>query len=175
MTQKQRKIFYPTIFFLGIILMYFQIQIFRNTIIHWLIPVSIITVVGIVSFLMDFKNYKRTYEYSGIGLYLYSWMHYLIGFGFIVCSIFMLMNFYLADQNVKTESYEIVDRTSIRGTTKSRIGEEQPVFRINYKGKNKELVFKNEFYEKMNFYKTVEFEIRNGFFGFDILENKKLN
>ena len=154
--------------------MYFQIQIYRNTIINWLIPASIIIVIGIVSFLIDFKNYKRTYEYSGIGLYFYSWMHYLIGFGFIFCSIFMLTNFYFADQNVKTESYEIVDRSSIRGTTKGRIGKEQPVFTINYKGKRKELVFKNQFYEKMNFYKTVEFEIRKGFFGFDILENKKL-
>ena len=155
--------------------MYFQIQIYRNTIINWLIPASIIIVIGIVSFLIDFKNYKRTYEYSGIGLYFYSWTQYLIGFGFIFCSIFMLTNFYFADQNIKIESYKIVDRTSIRGTTKVRIGEELPVFTINYKGKNKELVFKNQFYEKMNFYKTVEFEIRKGFFGFDILENKKLN
>lgn len=154
--------------------MIFQIEIYRNTIISWLIPASIIIAIGIISFLIDFKNYKRTYEYSGFGLYFYSWMHYLIGFGFIFCSIFMLTNFYFADQNVKTESYEIVDRTSIRGTTKGRIEKEQPVFTINYKGINKELVFKNEFYEKMNFYKTVEFEIRKGFFGFDILENKKL-
>jgi len=155
--------------------MYFQIQVFRNTIINWLIPASIIIVIGIVSFLMDFKNYKRTYEYSGIGLYLYSSMHYIIGFGFIACSIFILTNYYFADQNVKTESYEIVDRTSIRGTTKHRIGKEQPVFTINYKGKKKELVFFSEYYEKMNFYKTVEFETRKGLFGFEILENKKLN
>lgn len=155
--------------------MYFQIQIFRNTFISWKIPALIIIIVGIVIFLVDFKNYKRTYEYSGFELYLYSWMHYIIGFGFIACSMFMLTNYYFADQNVKTESYEIVDRTSIRGTTKGRIGEEQPVFTINYKGENKELVFKNEFYEKMNFYKTVQFETRKGLFGFEILENKKLN
>ena len=43
------------------------------------------------------------------------------------------------------------------------------------KGKRKELVFYSQFYEKMNSYNTVEFETRKGFFGFDILENKKLN
>ncbi len=156
--------------------MYFQIQVFRNTIINWLIPASIIIVVTVLSFLMDFKNYKRTYNYSGIGLYLYSLMHYIIGFGFIVCSIFMLTNYYFADENLKTESYEIVDRTWIQGTgTKYHYGEKQPVFTINYKGKEKELVFFAEYYDKMDFYKTVEFETRKGFFGFDILENKKLN
>ncbi|UAM97807.1 RnfABCDGE type electron transport complex subunit D [Polaribacter litorisediminis] len=175
MTKKQRKIFYTLIFFIGIILMYFQIEIYRNTFINWKIPASIITIVGILSFLADFKNYKRTYEYSGFELYLYSWMHYIIGFGFIACSIFMLTNFYFAGKEVKTENYEIIGRTTIRGTTKGRTDKEQPVFIIVYKGKSKELVFKNEYFEKMNLYKNVEFETRNGLFGFDILENKKLN
>jgi hypothetical protein len=101
-------------------------------------------------------------------------MHYVIGFGFIACSIFMLTNYYFADENVKTESYEIVDRTFIRGTKKTGLAEKQPVFTIKYKGNHKELVFASKYYEKMNFYKTVEFESRKGFFGFDILENKSL-
>jgi hypothetical protein len=77
---------------------------------------------------------------------------------------------------LKTESYVIVDRTWIQGTgTKYQYGKKQPVFTINYKGKKKELVFFAEYYDKMDFYKTIEFETRKGFFGFDILENKKLN
>ncbi len=39
----------------------------------------------------------------------------------------------------------------------------------------KELVFNHEYYEKMNFYTNVELEVRKGYFGFDILENKRLN
>lgn len=156
--------------------MCFQIQIFRNTIINWLIPASIIIAVGIVSFLMDFKNYKRTYQYSGIGLYFYSSMHYIIGFGFIACSIFMLVNYYFADQNVKTESYEIIDRYELGEGGGRKISHgPQPAFIINYKGKEKELIFYSQYLDKMDFYKTVEFDIREGFFGFDILENKKLN
>ncbi|WP_344730724.1 hypothetical protein [Corallibacter vietnamensis] len=175
MTQKQRKIFYPTIFFLGAILMIFQIKIYRNTIIDLIIPIGIIMVIGIIAFILDFKNYKKTYAYSGIGLYLYSIMHYIIGFGFIVCSIFMLTNYYFADQNVKTESYKIIDRTWLPERVGKTGSEKQPVFTIKYKGKRKELVFYSQFYEKMNSYNTVEFETRKGFFGFDILENKKLN
>jgi len=77
MTQKQRKIFYPIIFFLGAILIIWEINIYRETIINWMVPVDIIIAVGIIAFILDFKNYKRTYKYSGIGLYLYSAMHYV--------------------------------------------------------------------------------------------------
>ncbi len=175
MTKKQRKIFYPTIFFLGTILMIFQIKIYRNTIIDLIIPIGIVIVTGIISFIFDFKNYKQTYEYSGIELYLYSIMHYIIGFGFFVCSIFMLTNYYFADQNVKTESYKIIDRTWLPERVGKTGSKKQPVFTINYKGKRKELVFYSQYYNKMNSYKTVEFDIRKGFFGFDILKNKKLN
>lgn len=154
--------------------MYFQIQIFRNTIINWLIPALIIITIGIASFLIDFKNYNWTYDYSGFGLYLYSWMHYIFGFGFIACSIFMLTNYYFADQNAKKESYKIIDRTWLPKRVGKLGSEKQPVFIINYKGKKKELVFYSQFYEKMNSYNEVEFETRKGFFGFEILENKKL-
>ena len=155
--------------------MVWQINIFRNTIINLVIPIGIILVIGIVAFILDFKNYKRTYEYSGFGLYLYSAMHYIIGFGFMACSIFMLTNYYFADQSVKTESYKIVDRTWLPERVGKNGSEKKPVFIINYKGKKKELVFYSQFYEKMNTYQTVEFETRKGFFGFDILENKRLN
>ncbi|EDM42896.1 hypothetical protein SCB49_11387 [unidentified eubacterium SCB49] len=177
MTQKQRKIFYPTILFLGAILMIFQIHIYRNTIIDLIIPIGIIIVSGIIAFILDFKNYKKTYDYSAIESYLYAGMHYIIGYGFIACTIFMLVNYYFAEQNIKTESYKIIDRTWLPERVRVRVihSEKQPVFTIDYKGKRKELVFNSQFYEKMNTYTTVEFETRKGFFGFDILENKKLN
>jgi hypothetical protein len=173
MTQKQRKIFYPTIFFLGAILMIWQIKIYRNTFIDLAIPIRIILIVGFIAFILDFKNYKKTYNYSEIGLYLFSSMHYIIGFGFIACSVFILTNYYLADSNITAESYEIIDSYKIRGGHKG-IRHPQPVFLINYHGKKKELVFYTQYLENMNSYKTVEFDTRNGFFGFKILENKKL-
>lgn len=87
----------------------------------------------------------------------------------------MLTNYYFADQNVKSESYKIIDRTWLPKRLGKYGSENQPVFIINYKGKRKELVFYSQFYEKMNSYTSVEFEVRKGFFGFDILENKKLH
>lgn len=174
MTKKQRKIFYPIIFILGLCLMTWQVTIFRNTIIDLEILIGIILIVGIVSFLIDFKSYKKTYKYSGIGLYFYSSMYYICGFGFIACSIFMLTNFYMADSEPIKETYEIVERSSLPGRKYHR-DERKPTFGINYNGKIKELVFPHKYYEKMEFYTKVELEVRKGYFGFDILENKKPN
>lgn len=174
MTKKQRKIFYPTIFILGLFLMARQITIFRNTIIDLKILIGITLAVGFITFLVDFKNYERTYKYSGIGLYFYSSMHNICGFGFIACSLFMLTNYYMADSEPVKKTYEIVERSSLPGRKYHR-DERKPTFRINYDGKIKELVFNHEYYEKMDFFTNVELEVRKGFFGFDILENKKLN
>ncbi len=154
--------------------MIWQINKYRNTIIDLTIPIGLILIVGIFAFIMDFKNYKKTYNYSGIGLYFYASMHYIIGFGFIVCSIFILTNYYLADSNITAESYEIIDSYALPGGG-IRKREPKPVFVINHNGKKKELVFYTQYLENMNSYKTVEFDTRNGFFGFKILENKKLN
>ena len=130
--------------------------------------------IGLVSFLLDFKNYKQTYDYSGILLYIYSWMHYILGFGFIACSVFMLTNYYFADQKTKKEYCKIIHRTWLPERAGKSGSEKQPVFIINYKGKKKELVFSSEYYKKMNSFSEIEFETRNGFLGFEILENKKL-
>ena len=155
--------------------MYFEIQIFRNTIINWSIPTFIILIIGILSYYLDFKNYKETYFHYGT-IKLYALVNYFIGYGFIACSFFMFMNYYFADQKVNTQSFEIIERTWIQGGgTTFRNREKQPVFTINYKGKKKELIFFSKYYEKMNFYKTIEVDSRKGLFGFEILENKKLN
>ena len=174
MTQKQRKIFYASIMILGLFLMAWQVTIFRNTIIDVSILIGIILVVGLITFLIDFKNYGKTYNKRGIGLYFYSGMQYLLSYGFIVCSIFILTNYYLAEKTPEKETFEIIERSSLPGSKHHR-DERQPTFRINYDGKVKELVFNHEYYEKMDFYTNVELEVRKGYFGFDILENKKLN
>ena len=154
--------------------MYFQIQIFRNTIINWFIPALIVTTVGIIAYKIDFPNFKNTYFHYNT-IQLFAVMNYIIGFGFIACSVFMFMNYHFAEKKSNKESYKIVKRTFIRGGSKYGIGEEQPVFTINYKGLKKELVFNHQYFEKMNQFRTVELKTRNGLFGFDILEDIKLN
>jgi len=173
MTQKQLKIFYPTIFFLGLILMIFQIEIYRNTIINSSIPIICILIVGITAYFIDFKNYKKTYAYGGLSIYLYSAMHYIFGFGFIVCSIFMIINYSFADDKKVKETFEIVRISYLPGRIQNS-SDPEPTFQINYYGKIKELVFSQEYYKRRNNFTNVELEIRKGYFGFDIIENKTL-
>ena len=173
MNKKQRKILYPIIFFIGLTLMAWQISIFRNTIIDSKILVSVVLITGIVTYLLDFSNYKKTYKYTGFYLHTYALMHYILGYGFIVCSTFMLTNYYFADNKTITKEFKIIERYSLSGRKRHR-SERKPTFIINYEGENKELVFPHEFYKNMETYTSVEFEVRKGYFGFEILENKKL-
>jgi hypothetical protein len=172
MKVKQRKIFYTSMFFLGLILIIWEVEIYRKTIIDWYIPSLIILFSGILAFYIDFKNFKETYKYVGKELYLYSIMHYFVGFGFIVCSIFMLTNYYLSNSKYVSETYKILDRTELPSGKSA--GKSKPAFIINYKGKNKELVFYSEYLDSLNYYSKIQITSKKGFLGFDIITQKKL-
>jgi hypothetical protein len=174
MTAKQRKICYPILLIIGLSLMAFQISIFRKTVIDLKILIGLILVAGVLAFVLDFKKYTKTYSYHGVGTYFYALMHYICGFGFIICSLFMCTNFYFADNVTEVKTFEINDHSSIPGR-KFDSKKRKPTFKINYHGTIKTLVFSHEFYRKMNFYSKVTLETRKGFFGFDIIENEKLH
>ncbi|WP_299765574.1 hypothetical protein [uncultured Dokdonia sp.] len=105
--------------------------------------------------------------------HIYGAMHYFFGVGFIVCSLFMFTNYYIGDTTTVTETYEIVDRSSMPGNKHNR-SKRQPLIRIRYQKKIKELVFSYQYYKMMEFYNTVELETRKGYLGYDIIENKTL-
>jgi large-conductance mechanosensitive channel len=90
-TQKKRKIFYTVIFFAGITLIAWQGFIFRNTIIDLEILIGIIALTGFTAFLVDFENYKKTYNSTGKSVDFNAFMYYFFGFGFIAASLFMLI------------------------------------------------------------------------------------
>lgn len=174
MTKKHRKILYPTILFLGLILIIWEINIYRNTIINIYLLLGIIFITGVIAFILDFNNYVKTYpKYSRLGQIFYSLMHYIVGYGFIFCSFFMLVNYYFSDDSFEKRVYEIIESSSMSGGRYHR-SERQPLFRINYEGRVKELVFSHEYYEKRNFYSEVEFKVKKGYFGFEIIIDKEL-
>ncbi len=172
MKQKQREIFYTSIFFLGLFSIIWEIEIYRNTIIDWYVPTLIILFSGILAFYIDIKNFKKTYRYEGKELYLYSIMHYFVGFGFIICTVFMLANYYLSSSNTSDETFKILKRTELANGKSS--GKSKPVFTISYKGIDKELVFQSEYLDSLNYYSEVQLKSKKGFLGFDIITQKKL-
>lgn len=175
MKKRYRKIFYATIVFAGMILMTWQVIIYRNTIISLKIPLGITLIIGLITFVIDYKNYVNTYKdkYGEISLIFYAFMQSILGFGFIIASIFVLTNYYLADENSIEKEYRIIHRSSLSGSKHHR-DERKPTFYINYKGMEKELVFPHEYFQNMNTYKSVVLEINKGYFGFEILKSKRL-
>jgi hypothetical protein len=172
MSEKNRKIVYGIMLFLGISILIWENEIYRQTFIDWKIPLSILIVSGILAFTIDFKNFKKTYNYKIKEAYFYSIFYYFIGFGSIICSSFMLINYYLSDTKIENHSCVIVERSEISGGKGAR--KSQPTFIINYKGKNKELVFNSRYVWKQQFYNEVEITTQKGYFGFDVIIEQKL-
>lgn len=121
----------------------------------------------------DFKTYKKTYKYTGLGLFFYAAMHYIVGFGFIACTLFMCTNYYLADETFVKETHKIIRKGDMSGGRRYR-SEHLPLFTIDYHGTEKVLVFSHEYYHTMNNYYYVEVEVKKGFLGFDVLDNQRL-
>lgn len=153
--------------------MIFEIKIFRNTIIDLNILISLILISSLLFLLIDLKNYKKTYNYSGLKLYFNSIINFIVGYGFTICSIFMFTNYYFASEIIEKKEFEIIKRSSLPGGSKSR-DKRKPTFTINFENKEKELVFNNEYYETMNNFGSIEISIQKGYFGFYILKNKNL-
>jgi len=91
-------------------------------------------------------------------------------YGLSLSSIFILSNYYLADNEVLNKSFEIIERRSL----KNNRGYSRALITINHNGLHKEITFAKEYIKNLNSYKTVKLDIQKGFFGFDIIKNKSL-
>ncbi len=154
--------------------MIWEVKIYRLTIIDFTLPLLIVLIVGLITTPFALNDFQELFNYTNkSSLYFWAFFQSTVSWGFIFCSIVMFSNYYLASTDIKTKTYEIVDRSSLPGRKYHR-EERKPTFEIDYNGKKKELVFSHKFYNKMDFYKTVDLEIKEGFLGFDILINQKL-
>ena len=173
---KYKKYFYNFIIIFGILLSIWQIKIYRLTFINPWILITITLICGCLIFIVDLKNYKKIFEYTGFGLYFYAFFHYILGFGLIISSLFCLTNFYLAEENKQNVTLKIIESSYLNGGgRKYRINEnKQPYFVISFKKEKKELVFSSKYFEDYDQYNKVELQIHKGFFGFDIIKRKEL-
>jgi len=160
-----RKTFYFLIALVGIILMVFEIHIYRKTIIKTTIPISIIFTVGLIAFFFDRKNYNKTYSISG---FFFPLGQNIISWGFITCYLFMATNYYLSDKNTTVYNFTIKGKSSLAGSRGNR-SHTKPVVTVDYFGFDKELVFTYPDTKKIEEADSVTIKIRKGFFGFDVL------
>ena len=173
-TIKKKERFYKNIFFVGLVLMIWEIKIYRQTIIDIEILLVIIFVVGILTTFFSLKDFQNLFNYKRKStLYLWTFVQSTVSWGFIACSVFMFTNYYLASDEYNKQTFEIFERSSLAGRKYHR-DERKPTFKILYNGKIKELVFPHKYYEKMDSYQNVELIVKNGFLGYDILIEQRL-
>ena len=174
MTKKQKKLFYQIIFFIGLAAIIWEIRIYRQTIIDVKILLGITLIVGVLTMFFSLKDFQKLFKYSRkSSLYFWTFIQSTVSWGFLACSIFMFTNYYLASDEAKKQTFEIVERSSMTGRKHHR-DERKPTFKIMYKGVLKELVFNHKFYDKMESYRNVELIVKKGFLGYDLLVDQKL-
>lgn len=174
MPKKQKKIFYKIIFFVGLAAMIWEVQIYRQTIIEIKILLGIILIVGILTMFFSLNDFQKLFKYKRkSSLYFWTFIQSIVSWGFIVCSIFMFSNYYLASKESTLQSFDIIERSSMAGGKYHR-EKRKPTFKILYKGELKQLVFNSKYYDKMESYQSVELIVKKGFLGFDLLVNQKL-
>ena len=170
---KKRDTFYQVVFFAGLILMIWEITIFRKTVISLGFLLLIIFGIGSIASFLDFKNYSQTYDLKGWKLYFFNFTQNILSWGFIACSILVLSNFYLSEGEIVEEKYEIIETSSMTGSKRNR-SKRKPLVRIEYKGKMKELVFSNRFYNELEEYNYVNIGVKKGFFNWDKIVTQEL-
>ncbi len=151
----------------GLLLIVFEIHLFRKTIIHLWIPVAIILTVGILSFLFNRTHFNLTTYSNG---WFFSLFQNIASWGFISCYIFMAMNYYFAEVEQHKATFEIKSKSSMPGSRGHR-SKRQPIVTIDYFGFEKELVFTYKDTETVANATKVVLISRKGLLGFDILDS----
>ncbi len=172
MKGKKQKVFNTVVICLAVALLAWQYEIFNVTIISVKTIAAIILVSGGLFCVVDFKKFQKVYDRDEGKFYLSAAFRY-IGFGAVIYSLFILANFYLTEESIHTERYEIVGL----GYTVNKHGRvsysfKRPIFRINYNGSSKSIEFPEEYMDSADAYTHLQFEVQEGYFGYDILKNK---
>jgi hypothetical protein len=156
-----------TLFFVGLILLVWQIFIYRRTIIDLNIPLFICFTPGLILTPLFFK--KLNYIDGTRGHWTLHYLFHTITVGGIILFCFMSSNFYLAN-NVSVQSkFKIIDRGSLPGRKRHR-DERSPYVIINYNGMNKQLIFSYEKMDEVMAAKYLLLKVKKGLWGFDILD-----
>ena len=88
----------------GLVLMIFEIFLFRKTIIQIWIPIIIILTIGAISFIINRTHFNLTNDSTG---WFFPLLQNIVSWGFTFCYLFMAMNYYFADTEQFKSRFEI--------------------------------------------------------------------
>jgi len=155
--------------FLGLILLYLAVFLYRRTLINiWFLVISVV-VVGSIAFICNKNHYKRIYNVTGIKGNFFALMENIFSWGFISCYLFLSINYYLADNVKNGYTLKIKSKSSLPGRriTSSRL----PTITFEYSNFVKELPIYTSQSPEVNKANKIEVIVRKGALGFDIIDN----
>jgi len=154
-----------TSFFCGAILLIFEINLYRNTLINWAIPTTIFLVSGLIAILPTSTLLEKYYRTRHFFLKL---VYNIVAFGGITVYSFIAVNYYFPDSKEDHYKVEII-KTGHLAKGKNGCGPAYAKVEIN--NADKELIFPCGF--ELEGYRFVNLTIKKGFLGFEIITSKK--
>jgi len=155
------------LFFLGLILLLWEIFIYRKTIIEFKIPLIIWLTPGIFLTPVLYK----TMNYID-GMMAHWTLHYILHTcmtGSFVLFAFMASNYYFAENQIEQKTFKIIGNGSLAGA-KGQRSKRIPFVMIKYQGMEKQLIFSYSETDRINSAEMVNLTVKKGLWGFDILE-----
>lgn len=166
------KIWYTTTLFIGLVLMYFMLNIYNLTIIKPIILVSIILALSLVAFMLIKNHYRKTYSKNSL---FYPIFQSILSWGFIACYLFMATNYYLADSTNKVYRLRIKKKGMITsGGVETWDSKPYPYIIVDYSGCEKTLDYTSAYTDKVNAADSVEITASKGAMGFDVIKGRTL-
>ncbi len=148
-----------------LLLMLWEIDIFRQTFISFLIPLTIFIAGGLILFFLlrtKIPYYKQRQQTFGT---FWLALHGTVLFGGITMFLFMALNFYIPGPGSKTETLNLKVIKSGRFGGK---GPKKPYLIVDYNGFEKQLVFPEHTNTENNGFLQVS--LIKGLFGFPVVQ-----
>lgn len=168
---KPNKLFYEVTFGIGFILLFAQVFFIAKTLINIKTPVLIVLITGLITYFLDYQNYSKLYGYQGKNKHLFPFIHFSASYGGIVLFLFVFINFYVTENEIKKHKYEIIDRGS--SYSKKKHIDEATVI-IKYRNNTKTFTIKDKDFGYVSECKQLELTTKLGLFDYEILLDKRL-
>ena len=153
-------------FITGLVLLIFEIHLYRETIIIWSIPSAVWIFSGLI--ITPFTS-SILQKYLNVYSFIFKALINIIAFGGMVTYLFMASNYYFSDS-----SQVIVKKVNILNTgylAEGRYGCSNPYADVKIDNTPKELIFPCDI--TIEKYKFIKLSVKKGLLGFDIIIGKE--
>jgi len=157
---------FTIVFFGGMVLTIFEIDIYRLTFIPVAIPIFIWVATGLL--ITPFNAEALAKEMKARSIFLRVFFN-IVAWGGIATYVFMALNFYFRTNVSNNVALPILNNGYL---AKGRNGCGNPYAEIDYKNFQKQIVFPCD--TAIARYNTIILKIEKGLFGFDVIQNQKL-